>query len=311
MHSLRKTAARFGDMLLESDPLDLVIRATLLLFAGMPSILGVEWQYQLIIRGLAVIGILAPVAGRSAAFWWAMATIFFVKSVDHWWIQDNHLFLLNWWCLTLALALSTADPRRIIAANARLLIGLSFFFAVLWKGFLSPDYMRGDYFHFTFLTDSRVSGIGTLLCGMDPLQYRHNYDAMGLLASYKAEVQSVQLQGTPVLRMLAVVVTWWTILIEGALALLFLLPSKFRWTRGRNVALLLFAWTTYLAMPIVTFGWTLITLGLAQCDDRARRTRLCYILTYPLLLAYLLAPIWPILNRAASALLAGSLVGTP
>jgi hypothetical protein len=64
-------------------------------------------------------------------------------------------------------------------------------------------------------------------------------------------------------------------------------------------------------MPIVTFGWTLITLGLAQCDDHARRTRLCYILTYPLLLVYLLAPIWPMLNRAASALLAGSLVGTP
>src|SRR5262249_36111429 len=156
----------------------------------------------------------------------------------------------------------------------------------------SPDYIGGDYFHYTFLTDQRFAKLGTLLCGMTAADYQRNYNAVAQLSNYKAEVHSVQLISTAAGRNLAIVVTWWTVLIEGVLALLFLLPTSHRLSKWRDAALLLFAWTTYLAAPVKTFGWTLTTLGLAQSDRDSRIVRFCYLITFPLLLIYEQAPIW-------------------
>jgi hypothetical protein len=94
-------------------------------------------------------------------------------------------------------------------------------------------------------------------------------------------LRRVQLRGTDALRGLALVVTWWTVLIEGALAVVFVAPTRTRLSRWRDVALLHFAWTTDMAAPVKTFGWTLSILGLAQCDRNARLTRFCYVLTFP------------------------------
>lgn len=300
---IKQAGARVGDALLGGDPIELVLRVTLLIFLIGPNLFGLDWHYKLIFQILAIVGLAAPAVGGSTAFWCGVTGLTILKTFDHWWMQDNHVFLLTWWCLTITISRFAADPKRVMSTNARLLIGLSFLFAIAWKGILSPDYMHGDYFHYTFLTDSRFSQMGTLLCGMDNEQYQSNFKAIRLLSDFKVEAQSVQLRGTDSLRTLAVVVTWWTVLIEGLLALLFLLPTRFRLARYRDAALLFFAWTTYLAAPVKTFGWTLMTLGLAQCDSGARRTRICYLLTYPLLLIYEQAPIWPTINKLASAFL--------
>ena len=298
--NLRRSAARVFNALLAGDPVELLTRVTLLIFFIGPNLIGLEWHYKLLFQVVAVLGLAAPRIGRSGPFWCAVAGLMLFKTLDHWWMQDNHVFLLTWWCLTLALAGFAADPDRVIAGNSRLLIGLSFFFAVVWKGLLSPDYMGGDYFHYTFLTDDRFAKLGTLFCEMDFGQLQSNYRAVNALTDYTKDITSVQLQGTATLRTLAIVVTWWTVIIEGILAVLFLLPPQWRISRVRNAALLIFAWTTYLAAPVTTFGWTLLTLGLAQCSPEARKTRLCYLLTYPLLLLYEIAPIWPALEEFAA-----------
>jgi hypothetical protein len=301
--SIRDPGARVVAALVDGEPIDVALRATLLIFLLGPNLLGLEWHYKLLFQIVSVVGLLAPAVGRSAGFWCVVTALMVCKSFDHWWMQDNHVFLLTWWCIAITIGLFAADAKGVIALNARVLIGLSFFFAVLWKGFLSPDYMSGEYFHYTFLTDGRFSQIGILLCGMTAEDYSHNYAAINQLANYTAEVHSVQLQGTDALRTLALVVTWWTVLIEGALAVLFLVPISTRLSRWRDAVLLLFAWTTYAAAPVKTFGWTLTTLGLAQCDRDARRTRFCYLMTYPLLLIYDLAPIWSSINGIAEWLL--------
>jgi hypothetical protein len=293
----RPAFRRFADTLLDGEPLDLLIRATLLVFLIGPNLIGIEWQYKLLFQAAAVIGLVAPAVGRSGPFWLGMAGAMLFKTLDHMWMQDNHVFLLTWWCLALALARYSEASDRVVAINARLLIGLSFFFAVVWKGILSPDYMRGDYFHYTFLTDDRFSKLGTLFCEMEASQLQKNYQAVAQLADFRMDVSSVPLQGTPSLRTLAIVVTWWTVFIEGVLAVLFLVPTRWRISRWRDGALLLFAWTTYLAAPVKTFGWTLVTLGLAQCPREARRTRICYLLTYPILLLYEIAPLWATLEN--------------
>lgn len=298
--SIKARGSRLMVSLAGNDPIDAPLRATLLVFLLGPNLLGLEWQYKLLFQIVSVVGLISPAVCRSAAFWCIVTGITLWKTVDHWWMQDNHVFLLTWWCIAITVGLLSTDTKRVIAVNARLLIGLSFFFAVLWKGFLSDDYVSGNYFHYTFLTDARFSGLGELLCGMNPGDYKHNYAAAGQLANYTAEIHSVQLRGTDSLRTLAIVVTWWTLFIEGLLALLFLVPRSWRLSKYRDAAMLLFAWTTYLAAPVKTFGWTLTTLGLAQCDEDARKTRFCYLLTYPLLLIYEQAPIWKVVNEWAA-----------
>jgi hypothetical protein len=283
---------RLVEVFVACEPIDMAIRATLIVFLLGPNLLGLEWQYRLLFHIISAVGLILPAVGRSAPFWCAVSAIMFFKTVDHWWMQDNHVFLLTWWCFTIALALYAEDTERVVKLNARWLVGLSFALATLWKGLLSPDYMSGDYFYYTFLTDARFMPIGMLFGGMSAEDYQHNFSVMNQVSHYLADVQTVQLKGTEGLRWLTLAVTWWTVLIEGALAILFLAPTSSRLSRYRHAALLLFAWTTYLAAPVKTFGWTLTTLGLAQCDRDQFRLRLCYLLTYPLLLIYEQAPIW-------------------
>lgn len=292
MSRIKRLMESFADC----ESLDVAIRATLVIFLLGPNLLGLEWQYKLLFHVISAVGLILPAIGRSLGFWCVVTAIMAIKTVDHWWLQDNHVFLLTWWCLTITLALVSRNGEGIVKLNARWLVGLSFAFATLWKGLLSPDYMSGDYFYYTFLTDARFMPLGKIFGGMSGEDYQHNFQVMNQISHYLADVQTVELRGTDRLRWLTLVVTWWTVVIEGVLAVLFLAPASSRLSRYRHATLLLFAWTTYLAAPVKSFGWTLTTLGLAQCDRDEYRLRLCYLFTYPLLLIYEQAPIWEMLG---------------
>ncbi|MGH7895669.1 MAG: hypothetical protein ACREQL_13440, partial [Candidatus Binatia bacterium] len=73
----------------------------------------------------------------------------------------------------------------------------------------------------------------------------------------------------------------------------FLLPKRFGVARYRHAILLLFAWTTYLVATVATFGWVLMTIGLGQCEPERRRTRVLYVATCILVLAYEYCPLFP------------------
>ena len=60
----------------------------------------------------------------------------------------------------------------------------------------------------------------------------------------------VELGGSERVALLACFLTWWTVLIEGLLGLLFLLPVSKKINTVRNVLLILFAVTTYSVAPV-------------------------------------------------------------
>lgn len=66
--------------------------------------------------------------------------------------------------------------------------------------------------------------------------------------------------------------------------------------RYRHGALLVFAWTTYLIATVETFGWTLLTLGAAQCLPDQHRLRLLYMLSCLLILLYHYVPLMLLLR---------------
>ena len=230
----------------------------------------------------------------------ALASVVTWKTVDNWWEQDNHLFLLNYFCIATVLSLGHREPRRMLAANAKLLLGLSFLFATLWKGLLSPDFMSGSYFYYSFLTDRRFEWAATLFAGMPATYFEQNRRLLASLQDTNGTVESVTFLATPELRTFTTLVTWWTIAIECALALAFLWPGTRGPARYRHIILLLFAWTTYTTVTNVgvSFGWVLMTLGVAQCEPGRRHLRLLYVATCCLLLAYNYLPLFSFIGQA-------------
>jgi hypothetical protein len=93
------------------------------------------------------------------------------------------------------------------------------------------------------------------------------------------------------LALVARLMTWWSILTESAIALVFFWPSRGKLADGlRDATLLVFCWTAYSFGSVTGFGWLLLTMGIAQCDGGRKRTRWLYLLTFVLILVYARTP---------------------
>jgi len=296
-----KALGRLSAYLAGLDTVDLVCRLTLLQYLCAEGIAGPSWYSQLPLYLLAAAGLLLPGLHRCPWLWYLFTLVLAFKTLAHWWVQDNHHFLSLYWCLALGLALSRAEPARLLATNARLLVGLTFGFTVLWKALLSADFLSGAYFHYTLLTDLRFEPLGLLLGGMSAEAYLHNQTQLDLLAQTLAG--PAQLRGAPQLASLALFITWWLLALEGLLCLAFLGPSRWKLACWRHALLLLFCATTYLgaANVALSFGWALLILGLAQCPPDEGRTRLGYLAGAALLFVYY----FEVPARAALRLFAG------
>ncbi len=275
----------------DADVLDLVTRLTLIFLLFADWIVGVDWRFTLVLRALAIIGLLAPPLHRSRTLWLCLALAMGLRTVLNWSTQDNHVFLFTYWCLALYLALTTDEPRTTLAASGKLLIGFSFAFAALWKVALSKDFLDGTYFHYTFLTDVRFHDFSVIFGGMTSTLDQENARAFIQLTDPTGSIEVVRLQSTPMLVALARLSAWWTAAIETALAVAFLLPARLRIARYRHPILLLFGCTTYLLATVATFGWILMTIGVGQCEPELRRTRVLYVATAFLVLAYEYLPL--------------------
>jgi len=285
------------------DPLALAARLTLCLLLYEPALVGSAWYARAPLRVLAIAGLVVPGWHRSAALWALVFAGFAAKTASDWHFQDNHVWLLAAWSLALAMGFADAEPARRIRLNARLLVGLSFAFALLWKVLLSPDFRSGAYFHFTLLTDPRFADAAVLLGGIDPEALRANrMVATGEAASAAAASASgAPLASTPALALVAQAITLWTLALEGLLALCFLWPSARGPARLRDAALLAFGATTYLLATVPTFGWTLLTLGLAQADPRSGRLRALYLAVLALVVLYANVPVLAFVRRLVGA----------
>jgi hypothetical protein len=170
------------------------------------------------------------------------------------------------------------------------LIGLCFLFAALWKG-ISGDFLDGSFFHYTFLTDPRFRGVTEAVGGVPPAVFRENERAISDLNRFDSLLMAVHLQDTPRLIWLAQFFTWWTVAIEGLIALMFLWPEGKSISRWRDLALIVFVLSTYSVATVVGFGWLLIVMGLTQVSFRVKYLRPAYLIMFLLLPIYEI-PFW-------------------
>ncbi len=268
--------------LVGADPLALVPRLTLLYLLLNP---GLRWPHRVPLLILAGVGLLSPGLSRSAGLWLVLGLATGWRVVASWPLSDNHDYLTSLWCFALATAFVAPDVRRALARSARLLLGLTFAFATLWKLVLSPDFVDGNFFRVTLLRDSRFANLAIVAGDMSDERFDANDTALEAHAKGVAWSESGFVE-PPALRRLAWLLTLYTLVIDAGLALTFLWPGARGPARWRDPTLLVFAVTTFAVASVAGFGWLLMTLGLAQCDAAKRGTRGLYLATFFLIVVY-------------------------
>ena len=280
---LRRAARNLLRRVAELGAVDLALRLTLLDLLLRP--VG-DRTIRPAVMLLAGAGLLVPGWLRRPGLWWLLALLSAVRVILDWPLPDNHAYLLCYWCLAIALSLLVEDSAGSLASNSRMLIGLVFAFATLWKLVLSPDYLDGTFFRVTLLTDPRFEDFTRWFGAVTPeLLESHRT----LLEQHVDGAMPGSIDGPVVPQRflwLARFATVWTLVIEAAVAIAFLWPGTSRLCNARHALLILFCATTYAVAPVEGFGWLLIAMGVAQCEPERRTTRTLYLAAFALILLY-------------------------
>ena len=268
-------------------PVEIVLRLTAIDLLLRPT---GPWSVRPFIIALAGLVLLVPKVTRAPITWFALAALLSARVVWDWPIPDNHLYLLAYWCLALALALGSTNSLRVLSFSSRLLIGLVFLLAVVWKAGLSPDFLDGRFFRVTLLTDSRFQDSVLLLAGINEKQLANNRDYLDPPTPPAQVSDAPKLVEPPTFRRLVTFLTWGTLITEALIALTWLLSLGGWQVTVRHPLLLMFCASTYAFAPVAGFGWLLLTMGLVSVPIEQRLWRGAYIATWILVLLYAEVP---------------------
>ena len=245
-----------------------------------------SWLVRPAILAVAVLVLIFPRLLRSSRMWGALAALTAIRIAGDWPLADNHIYLLGYWLLAIALSLRAADALATLTFTSRWLVGLAFAFAVLWKAVLSPDFVDGRFFRVTLLTDPRFGAAAQLIGGLSQGELDANREALALLPE-GAELLDAPVVHEPVrLRMLATASTFGILALEAAVSLLMLAPATRASVRWRHAVLLLFCGITYAFAPVAGFGWLLLVMGLAQVESRQIWFGRAYIAAFVVVIFY-------------------------
>ncbi|MEM9266401.1 MAG: hypothetical protein AAGA46_12820 [Cyanobacteria bacterium P01_F01_bin.13] len=198
--------------------------------------------------------------------WLAMSLCLVMNNLWHWSRLVNHEYLYTYWVLVCAIAVWSHTPKQVLSWNARWLIGLCFLFATLWK-FLGGEYLDGSFLHLTFLLDSRLAMGAVIFGGLDLTTLAENRQIFETMQASAAVLDPQQLTTTSRMAVASVVLSYWTILIEGLVAASFLLTVPRRLHQKRDWLLIGFVITTYTVIPVLGFGALLMVMGLIQAKN--------------------------------------------
>ena len=255
-----------------------------------------SWLVGPIALAAACLAVVVPSVRRAPVTWLILAVLSGARVALAWPLADNHHYLLTYWCLAIALALSGPAPAAILASSARWLLAAAFTLAVLWKGVLSPDYVDRTFFRVTLLTDGRFADASMIFGGLSPDQMTENRVFLEPLPAGAELLEPPPFVEPPRLRTFAALATWGGLVLEGLIAVLLVLPSGAIVQAARHISLLTFCVTTYALAPVAGFGWLIATLGLAQCAASERVLRGAYLGVFVLILIYSELP-WTLVLR--------------
>lgn len=243
------------------------------------------WYARPALLLLAGPALLFPAILRSPAVWAGIAIIIAVSIIREWPLPDNHIYLYVYWSLAIFLALCSRRPEESLRVSARWLLALVFLWATIWKVLLAPDYLDGRFFRVRLLTDSRFAAVTQLFGGLSEEELVGNRAYLEPIPARRS-VTSPRLVEPPALARLGKFLTWSTVVLEGAIALAFLLPWG-RYTESvRHGLVLAFCAAAYAIAPVAGFGWIIAAMGVAQVPEHRHRLRAAYVAVWFLILIY-------------------------
>jgi len=273
-----------ADSLDASTALRLTLVLLLLRPPGDLSLRGATWL-------LAAVALAVPWLTSARWVWYGLALAVIARLVLGWPLADNHIYLLAYWCLAIALALGTATPSTTLARASRWLVAATFTCAVIWKVLVAPDFLDARFFRITLVTDTRFSCIAQRVGGLSPEQLAGNREALAPLPAGVELLDGPVLVEPAALRALARALTWGGVLLEAMVAIAFLCPATWPPARLRHPSLLLFIVGTYAIAPVAGFGWLLAAMGLSLLGDDRTRLRLAYLAAYGAVLIFAETPV--------------------
>jgi len=245
---------------------------------------GSNWYLQAPIHFLCIAGLIHPPLRKNGAFWLMICSFLGASHYHHWYTIDNHKYLLLYWCIAICLSCYSRNRLSVLIKNATYLIFLSFAFAFLWK-VLTSNYVDNSFFHLRYLEDSRFRSVAQMVGGLSPEALIFNDQSIRALTSYDSTLQNVTLKSNSNISVLAYATTWWTLLIEGLIALAFI-PVWNSVHRYRDYILFFFIASTYAIAWVPGFGWLLAIMGLVQANQSRPYTRLFYVASFFLIVIY-------------------------
>lgn len=277
------------ETVLAFDLFELGARMTLVML--LLSLHETAWYIKLGVVTLAVSALVLRPLLRNPFLWLGLAAVFVLAFSQNWYTQNNHDYLKLYWCLGVGFSLLLADPTKALRTNARLLIGLCFLFAFLWK-VISTDYMNHAFFNYFLLQDSRFGLLTEFVAGLDSQAVLSGRVDRVVFTEFGDPEASIAVPLADAVRWLAPLMTWWTLFIEGLVAAAFLCPPGFRFSQWRDSFLLVFVLSTYFIAPILYFAWILIAMGTIQCErDGFKHWPAAYVAVFFLVLMRFYLPV--------------------
>jgi len=267
--------------------LDTVLRLTAIAVLLRP--MG-PWFVQPALLALGAVALISRRWLRRSSLWAAVSLTVAIRIADDWPLADNHIYLLAYWALAIALALRAEDAPAALATTSRWLLAFAFVFAVLWKVVWSPDFLDQRFFRVTLLTDPRFTEVTMLIGGLSAADLAADRAVLAPLPHGAELIDPPVITEPPRLKAFAAISTWGVVALEAVVAALMLAGS--RAARLRHAALLLFCIVTYAIAPVAGFGWLLLVMGLAQVDPARVWLGRTYVAVFLAVLFYSEVP-WP------------------
>ena len=226
---------------------------------------------------LAVGGLAVPRLARNRWYWVLVLGVFAASPIARPWLAlDNHHWLQLYWVAAIALSRFFVAGDRALRYSARLLIGLSFTFAVVWK-LLAPEFPTGAFFELRIASDHRLADVATAFGLLEDDAYRANRSVINAWRDPAGEPEpGAAAISEPVLR-ITPWLAWATIVIEATVAVTFLAPLRERVRWLRDASLLVFVAGTYPFAPVLGYGRLLLAMGAVQSQLPPRVRALVYV----------------------------------
>jgi hypothetical protein len=241
---------------------------TLLIPIFFFSYLGGEiWMRPL--QFMAVVGILVSQIKNNRYYIPVYFVFFIIYMSTIWMSADNHKWVFGLLVLNFLVNKSIEDDEFKLKQNFRFVLGIVFGVATFWKIYYGM-YLNGSFFEFTFASDTRFQLLAEMFTDLSFEDIRLNsiitttyFSEGGQLYSYKTPYTI-----TENTKMAALVMSYYTLIIEGFIALMFILKGLGKIKNNlADYILIFFILTTYVFVPVLGFANVLIAMGLGQCEN--------------------------------------------